>query len=64
MITLSVHSSLLAVGFIAEIARVLGKEGVSCNVVAGFYHDHVFVPAGDAERAMCALERLGRGEEV
>lgn len=63
MITLTVHSSLLAVGLTAAIARVLGGEGVSCNVVAGFYHDHIFVPVGDAGRAMRALERLAEGKD-
>jgi hypothetical protein len=58
MITLEVHSSLEAVGLTAAFATALGNEGISANVVAGYYHDHIFVPAADAERAMTALLAL------
>lgn len=57
-ITLTVHSSLQAVGLTAAIATALGRAGISANVIAGFYHDHVFVAATDAERAMAALKAL------
>ena len=59
MITLTVHSSLAAVGLTSAIAGALAREGISANVVAAFYHDHVFVPAADAERAMAVLQALG-----
>jgi hypothetical protein len=55
LITLSVHSSLDAVGFIAVISRRLAGAGISCNVVAGYYHDHILVPVDRAEEAMTLL---------
>lgn len=55
LITLSVHSSLEAVGFIAEISRRLAGAGISCNVIAGYYHDHILVPVDRAEEAMRLL---------
>jgi len=57
-ITLTVHSSLEAIGLTAAFATALGKEGISCNVVAAYYHDHIFVAKEDAERAMEALRQL------
>jgi hypothetical protein len=57
-ITLEVHSSLAAVGLTAAFAKALAGEGISCNVIAGFHHDHLFVAEADAERAMAALQRL------
>ncbi|WP_295795660.1 ACT domain-containing protein [Mucilaginibacter sp.] len=57
-ITLTIHSSLEAVGLTAAFATALGNEGISCNVVAAYYHDHIFVAKGDAEKAMMALQKL------
>ena len=57
-ITLTVHSSLEAVGLTAAFATELARHGISANVVAGYYHDHIFVAAGDAERAVAALDGL------
>ncbi len=57
-ITLNVYSPLDSVGFTALFANALAKEGIGCNVVAGYYHDHVFVPYADAERAMKTLASL------
>lgn len=59
-ITLSVHSSLEAVGLTAVIASKLTEKGISANVIAAFYHDHVFVQANHAEAALAALEELAR----
>ncbi|MFP3923411.1 ACT domain-containing protein [Pseudomonas sp. W5-36] len=57
-ITLTVHSSLAAVGLTAAFASALGQAGISCNVVAGFYHDHLFVGKDDALEAMSTLRAL------
>jgi uncharacterized protein len=57
-ITLTVHSALAGVGLTAAFATALGNEGISANVIAAFYHDHIFVSIEDAERAMAALEKL------
>lgn len=59
-ITLNVHSSLEAVGLTAHVSRVLAVEGIACNVVAGYFHDHLFVPAGRAGDALVALRQLGK----
>lgn len=59
-ITLSVHSALDAVGLTAAFATALGDAGISCNVVAAYYHDHVFVAYDDAAKAMTVLNSLSR----
>ena len=55
MITLNVHSALDAVGFIASIASDLALAGMGVNPVAGFFHDHLFIPEGREEDAMAIL---------
>jgi hypothetical protein len=63
LITLTVHSSLEAVGFLAAVTAPLAEAGISVNAVSAFYHDHLFVPAERAEEAMLLLQRLaGDGE--
>ncbi len=57
-ISLTVHSSLEAVGLTAVLATALTNAGISCNVVAAFYHDHIFVPVARAEDAMRVLWAL------
>jgi uncharacterized protein len=59
-ITLRVHSALEAVGLTAAVARELADAGLSCNVVAGFHHDHLFVPYERAAEAVTVLENLAR----
>lgn len=60
-ITLSVQSSLEAVGLTAVVATKLAEKGISANVIAAFYHDHVFVQANRAKEALVALEELAHG---
>jgi hypothetical protein len=55
-----IHSSLEAVGLTAAFSTVLSEAGISCNVIAAFYHDHIFVAAGDAEKAMAILVALSQ----
>ena len=57
-ITLEVHSSLEAVGLTAAISAALTKANISANVIAGYYHDHVFVPKDKAEHALQTLEDI------
>lgn len=60
-ITLQVHSALEAVGLTAAVSAALTHAGISCNVLAGFHHDHLLVPSADAGRAMDVLRLLARG---
>ncbi|MCQ9640964.1 ACT domain-containing protein [Chryseobacterium sp. WG14] len=57
-ITLNIHSSLEAVGLTAAFANALKQENISCNVVAAYFHDHIFVAKQDAQKAMEALYNL------
>ena len=57
-ITLTVHSSLEAVGLTAVISTKLAQHQISANVIAGFHHDHIFVPADQVESALQALASL------
>lgn len=57
-ITLNVYSSLEAVGLTAAFSKALADAGISCNVVAAFHHDHIFVAKDEAQRAMMALKDL------
>ena len=59
-ITLTVHSALEAVGLTAAFAQALARADVSCNVVAAYYHDHIFVAAPDAAKAMRVLQELAQ----
>jgi uncharacterized protein len=54
-ITLTVHSSLEAVGLTAAFSKALSENQISCNVVAGFYHDHIFVDIKDTDKSMQIL---------
>lgn len=64
-ITLKVHSSLNAVGFLAVITKALAENGISVNPVSAYYHDHLFVPeerANDALRIISSLAASSSGE--
>lgn len=60
-LTLTVHSALDAVGLTAAFSRALGDAGISCNVLAGSYHDHLLVPAHERDRAIAVLRSLREG---
>ncbi|MGO1385040.1 MAG: ACT domain-containing protein [Arachnia sp.] len=57
-ITLRVHSSLHAVGLTAAVSTRLAESGMSCNVIAGFHHDHLLVPHDRADEALTVLREL------
>lgn len=57
-ITLRVNSALDAVGLTEAVAGELARAGLSCNVVAGYHHDHLFVPYDRAPEAVTVLEAL------
>ncbi|MGH8081242.1 MAG: ACT domain-containing protein [Lysobacter sp.] len=57
-LSLRVHSALQAVGLTAAISRALTVHGISCNVLAGFYHDHLLVPADRRDEAVAVLHGL------
>ncbi len=63
MITLNVHSSLEAVGFLARITTELAKHDMGVNPVSGYFHDHLFVPDGRQADAMAVLQEIADGAE-
>ena len=62
-ITLNIHSSLEAVGLTAAVSQALASEAISTNLVAGFYHDHIFVPQNAGARAVACLALLSAAAE-
>jgi len=62
-ITLQIHSSLEAVGLTALFSTKLAKHEISCNVIAGYYHDHIFVNVKDADKAIQALVYLAENHK-
>jgi hypothetical protein len=60
LITLSIHSSLEAVGFLAAITGKLAERGISVNPISAYYHDHLFVPASRALEAMELLQEFSK----
>jgi len=57
-ITLRVYSSLEDIGLTATFSSALNKKGISCNVISGYYHDHIFVNINDKDKAMNILKNL------
>ena len=57
-ITLNIHSALEAVGLTAAFSTALAGQGISCNVIAGYYHDHIFVGVEDREKTMEVLRGM------
>ena len=64
MITLSIHSSLEAVGFLARITAELAAHQISVNAISAYYHDHLFVPCDRAEEAMSILEAIAASAQA
>jgi hypothetical protein len=58
LISLTVHSALDAVGFLAAITARLAEAGISVNAVSAFHHDHLFVPVDRVDEAMAVLQEL------
>lgn len=58
LITLKVHSSLEAVGFLAVVSAHLARAEIPCNAIAGYYHDHILVPVDRANEALTVLEEI------
>ena len=58
LITLTVHSALDAVGFLAAITARLAGAGISANAVSAFHHDHLFVRVDRADDAMAVLREI------
>ena len=59
-ITLRIHSSLEAIGLTAAFSSKLTEHEISANVIAGYYHDHIYVQSDHAEKAMKALNEFAR----
>ncbi|MHA1965575.1 MAG: ACT domain-containing protein [Candidatus Thorarchaeota archaeon] len=58
LISLSIHSDLEAVGFLAAITGHLAEAGISVNAVSAFYHDHLFVPYERVDEVLSLLSDL------
>mgnify|MGYP001181246883 FL=1 len=57
-ITLDINSTLDSVGLTSSFSKELTKAGISCNVVAAYHHDHIFVPYREKDRALNILNDL------
>lgn len=58
MVTLTVHSALDAVGFLASVSTALAANGIACNVVSGYYHDHIFIPENKLAEALRTFDAM------
>ncbi len=62
-ITLQVHSSLEGVGLTAAVSGALARHGIPANMVAGYHHDHIYVPAAQSQDALRVLQDLQRSSK-
>lgn len=58
LVTLTVHSSLSAVGFIAAVINNLANHGISTNVISAYFHDHLLVPYGKGNKVVSLLKEM------
>jgi|TARA_B100002003_G_scaffold250772_1_gene291478 hypothetical protein len=58
LITLTVHSDLEAVGFLAKITEKLAKNNISVNVISAYYHDHLFILKKDTKKVLQLLKKF------
>ena len=63
-ITLQIHSSLEAVGLTAAVAQALAEMSISANIIAAYYHDHIFVPFDQADGALMCLTSLSESKQA
>ncbi|MDI3561998.1 ACT domain-containing protein [Bradyrhizobium sp. Arg816] len=64
LITLTVHSALDAVGFLAAVTARLAEAGISVNAVSAFHHDHLFVPVERADEALKVLQEMSEAKRL
>ena len=57
-ITIEIDSTLDSVGLTSAFSKKLTKAGISCNVVAAYHHDHIFVPYLERLKAMKILSDM------
>lgn len=63
-LTLQVHSALESVGLTKTVSELLADNGIPCNILAGYYHDHLLVPADKAASAKELLEALAESKRI
>jgi len=57
-LTVNVHTALDGVGLTAALSTALARDNIACNMLAGYFHDHLLVPANRAEDALAAITAL------
>lgn len=62
LITLTIHSSLEAIGLLAAVASRLAAAGIPCNAIAAYHHDHILVPTAQAHEALAVLQSMTETE--